>query len=68
MHKVEQIHKTQIFPRGNHKGENPVNFLIIVSSLRKYHKMKKPKYKKYFASLFLSLSFLHVLLSLLTQT
>ena len=30
--------------------------------------MKKPKYKKYFASLFLSLSFLHVLLSLLTQT
>ena len=31
------------FHWGNHKGENPANFLIIVMSLRQYHKVEKPK-------------------------
>ena len=31
------------FHRGNHKGENPTNFLIIVSSQRQDHKMNNPR-------------------------
>ena len=33
------------FHRGNHKGENPANFLRIVSALIQYHKMEKTKNK-----------------------
>ena len=45
---------TTTFPRGNHKGKNPAKFLKILSSLRQYHKMEKPKHKKSSATLSLS--------------
>ena len=54
MDKIEHIKKTHDFHWGNHKGENPSNFLKIVQSQRLCHKIIKSNNKKYSTDLSLS--------------
>ena len=52
--RLNRYTRHKYFHQGNHKGENPKNFLIIVQSQRMYHKMNKPSNKKYSATIYLS--------------